>query len=134
MPGAGADGGSGRPPFYDAARLGGFFRMRGFPTNRFHDRAALYGAAEVRVIPDFNPLTGGILRPLEIDWIQLVAFAEVGRVAPTWSMTNWTQDLKWDAGVGFRFMARRTVVRIDTAWSEETWGMWVMVGHPFGLR
>jgi hypothetical protein len=126
--------GSGRPPPYEGARLGGFHRLRGYPAHRFHDSAALYGCAELRVIPDWNPLRGGILQPLQIDWLQFVGFAEAGRVAPSWSLSTFFDDPKWSAGIGTRLMARRTVVRLDAAWSDESWALWAMVGHPFGSR
>jgi len=35
-----------RPPFYDGANLGGYYRMRGYPKNRFNDRSVIYTAAE----------------------------------------------------------------------------------------
>ena len=44
------------PPFYNGAQLGGMSRMRGFPEERFHDRAGVYACAELRLIPYWNPL------------------------------------------------------------------------------
>lgn len=41
-----------RPPAYAGATLGGLWRMRAYPAQRFNDRAAIYYAAELRVIPE----------------------------------------------------------------------------------
>ncbi len=40
-------------------------------------------------------------------------------------------DMKWDAGVGFRAMAKGQIIRVDIAFSEEEVGLQMMVGHPF---
>jgi hypothetical protein len=44
-----------RPPAYTSSTLGGLWRMRGFPSQRFNDKAAIYYAAELRLIPEWNP-------------------------------------------------------------------------------
>jgi outer membrane protein assembly factor BamA len=43
---------SNRPLAYTGSTLGGLWRMRGFPTQRFNDKAAVYYAAELRLIPE----------------------------------------------------------------------------------
>lgn len=63
----------------------------------------------------FSPL----LKHLEIDWWQVVAFAEAGRVAPKYSAELFIKDLKWDVGLSFRVMAYRMPLRLDWAVSEE---------------
>lgn len=40
-------------------------------------------------------------------------------------------NLKWDAGIGRRFMMRHAVVRFDAAYSDETAGVWFFAGQPF---
>ncbi|UCD56923.1 MAG: BamA/TamA family outer membrane protein, partial [Candidatus Hydrogenedentota bacterium] len=123
---------SGEPPSFAGATLGGLFRMRGFPAARFNDQAAIYYAAELRLIPEWNPLAEiSFLEFLEIDWIQLVPFVEVGRVARGWNISELHSDMKWDAGFGLRLMAKRLVLRADAAASEEGFGVQMMVGHPF---
>jgi hypothetical protein len=123
---------SNQPPFYMGATLGGFYRMRAYPQYRFHDRSAVYYSAEARFTPYWNPI-GEFepLKPLQFDWMQFVGFAEVGRVAPSWSVGNLHSNMKWDVGVGFRAMLRKFVGRIDVAYGEEGGSTWVMVGHPF---
>jgi hypothetical protein len=123
---------NGEPPSFSGATMGGLFRMRGFSPSRFHDQAAIYYAAELRLIPDWNPLGNiSLLETLEIDWIQLVPFVEVGRVADAWNLSELHSDMKWDAGVGLRAMVKRLIARIDVAVSEEDVGVQMMVGHSF---
>lgn len=45
-----------QPPFYEGATLGGFYRMRAYPQNRFHDRSVVYSTTEYRYTLDWNPL------------------------------------------------------------------------------
>lgn len=57
-------------------------RMRGYPTSRFYDKAAIYHTAELRMIPEWNPLGAkSDLEWLEVDWIMFVPFIEIGRVS-----------------------------------------------------
>ena len=44
-----------RPPAYTGATLGGLWKMRAYPAQRFSDKAAIYYGAEYRVIPKWNP-------------------------------------------------------------------------------
>jgi outer membrane translocation and assembly module TamA len=110
--------------------LGGFYRMRGYPVDRFNDRSVLYTAAEYRYTLDWNPL-GNIswLRFLQSDWLQLVGFIEGGRVANEYG--DLFEDWKVDGGVGIRSMFAGAVVRLDVGVSEESTSAWVMFGHPF---
>ena len=121
-----------KPPFLDGARLGGWYRMKGFPNNRFNDRSVIYGAAEYRYTLDWNPVAGvNWLRWLHLDWFQLVPFVEVGRVAPDYDLGELFSDLKFDGGIGIRAMTAGAVVRFDTAFSEEGTNFWVMFQQPF---
>jgi outer membrane protein assembly factor BamA len=119
------------PPFYDGATLGGDTRFRGYPQNRFWDRAAIYGSAELRVIPNWNPLGNiKLLKPADITWMQWVVFGEVGRVAPEYSGSLFSH-LKADAGFGVRILANDTLVRFDVAASNEKVGIWARLSQPF---
>jgi hypothetical protein len=121
-----------RPPNYLGASLGSFDRLRGFPLYRFSDKAAVHYCAELRFTPDWNPLGDWkLLRVFEIDWWQFAPFVEVGRVAPEWDVAELHSDMKWDVGLGVRLMVMKSVVRLDTAVSDETVGIWAMVGLPF---
>lgn len=62
---------------------------------------------EYRIIPRWNPFEHlpWIQEKVGVKWIQLVVFAEEGRVAPTWQFQQWSSALKWDAGVALRFQA-----------------------------
>ena len=118
------------PPFLEGAKLGGFYRLRAYPNNRFNDRSVIYTTAEYRYTPKWNPI-GEVswLRWLKMDWMQLVGFVEGGRVADEYS--GLFSDWKADVGLGFRAMMAGGVVRFDYAVSDEGSAGWVMFGHPF---
>ncbi|MEI6859080.1 MAG: BamA/TamA family outer membrane protein [Shewanella sp.] len=119
-------------PYNEAATLGGFYRMRGFDQYRFHDKAAIYGAAEYRYTLKYNPIEDvNWLKFLKIDWFQLVGFVEAGRVGAEYTANELLTDLKYDAGFSVRFMAAGLLVRTDFAFSDEGGNTWVMVDHPF---
>ncbi|MFD2229533.1 BamA/TamA family outer membrane protein [Alkalimarinus sediminis] len=120
------------PPYNEGASLGGFYRMRGYSQNRFHDKAAIYMTAEYRYTLKYNPVEGvKWLRFLKLDWFQLVPFIEAGRVAPEYTANALLNDLKYDGGVSLRSMMAGLVVRADVAVSEEGGSLWFMVDHPF---
>lgn len=122
-----------RPPSYTGANLGGLWRMRGFPSQRFSDAAAVYYCAELRLIPDWNPFEAWpwFQRIVGVDWLQVVPFVEVGRVAPSYDVTNLHSSMKWDAGLGIRLSAKGFVIRADAAASDEDFGIQMMISQPF---
>lgn len=119
------------PPHYEGATLGGFFRMRGYPQQRFNDRSVIYVAGEYRYTPLWNPL-GRVswLQFLKMDWWQFALFAEGGRVANAYD-GELLQDWKLDAGAGVRAMVAGAVVRLDIGVSDEGINGWIMLGQPF---
>ena len=121
------------PPAYTGSTLGGLWRMRGFPSQRFNDKAAVHYAAELRVIPEWNPFDRWtwLQEHVGIEWLQFVPFVEVGRVAPTWNAAELHSDMKWSAGLGVRAWAKGIVARIDAAYSTEGVGIQMMISHPF---
>lgn len=123
----------GRPPPYRSPFLGGFDRLRAYDLYRFSDKAAVLYSAELRLIPQWHPLAWfNRLKFLQIDWWQFVPFAELGRVAPSWDIQELHTDMKWDLGLGLRFLINKSLFRIDTAFTENgTWSAYAMVGHPF---
>jgi len=120
-----------QPPMWEGARLGGWNRMRAYDSNRFNDKAAIYGAVEYRLIPDFNPMRDKKWNPIPIDWFQAVLFAEAGRVAPEYNLNTLMSDMKYDAGFSIRALAAKLPVRFDMAFGEEGSSMWIMVQQPF---
>jgi hypothetical protein len=124
---------SNRPPAYTGSTLGGLWRMRGFPSQRFNDRAATYSAAELRLIPEWNPFNNWprVQKYVGIKWLQFVPFMEIGRVAEDWSFSELYSDMKWDAGLGIRAWAQGIVIRIDSAYSNEGFGLQMMIAQPF---
>ena len=119
-----------RPPPWEGARLGGMFRMRGYNTDRFSDRAAIYGAMEYRAILNWNPFRKNDFIPVAVDWLQIVPFVEVGSVNEQYN-GNLFDDMKVDAGIGFRAMVAQIPVRVDIAYGDEGTSFWVMVFQPF---
>ncbi|MFQ5468594.1 MAG: hypothetical protein ACE5DS_10750, partial [Kiloniellaceae bacterium] len=122
-----------RPPAYTGATLGGLWRMRAFPAQRFSDKAALYYSAELRLMPKWNPFDDWpeVNRLLGVEWLQFVPFVEVDRVAPDYDLANLHSSMKWDAGLGLRLWAKGLVLRLDGAASDEGLGIQMMVGQPF---
>jgi hypothetical protein len=122
-----------RPPAYTGSTLGGLWRMRGFPSQRFNDKSAIYYAAELRLIPHWNPFErwDRVQKYVGIKWLQFVPFVEVGRVAPVWNLERLHSDMKWDVGLGVRAWAQGIVIRIDSAYSEEGVGVQMMIAQPF---
>ena len=122
-----------RPPAYAGATLGGLWKLRGYPSQRFSDKAAIYYGAEYRAIPRWNPFEDWpwLQEHLGVQWLQVVPFVEVGRVAPHWTISRLHSDVKWDAGLGIRAFLKGLTVRIDTAVSAEAVGIQMMVSQPF---
>ena len=119
-------------PYNEGATLGGFYRMRGFDQNRFHDKAAIYTSAEYRYTLKYNPIEDiNWLKFLRLDWFQVVGVVEAGRVAPEYTASTLLSDLKVDYGLSLRALTAGLVVRFDIAHSDEATNGWVMVDHPF---
>lgn len=124
-----------RPPTYKGANLGGLWRLRGYPATRFNDRAGIYYGLEYRHTLAWNPLKDFTLKgKLDVDWLQLVGFGEVGRVAPSWSFDELHKDMKWSAGAGLRAMVNHIILRFDFAGSEEEFIAQLFIGQPWPKR
>jgi outer membrane translocation and assembly module TamA len=122
-----------RPPTYTGATLGGLWKMRGYPSSRFSDRAAIYYCAELRLTLRKNPFDRWewIQKYLGVQWVQIVPFVEVGRVAPEWTMDKLHSDMKVDGGLGIRLMAKGMTIRADFAGSEEGFATQMIIAQPF---
>jgi len=122
-----------RPPTYTGSTLGGLFKMRGYPQQRFSDKAAIYYASELRWTLPWNPFDSSpfLQRHIGVRWIQVVPFIELGRVAPEWNLSELHSDLKLDGGIGIRVWAKGIVVRVDVAVSDEDFGVQMIIGQPF---
>ncbi|HEX6113545.1 MAG TPA: hypothetical protein VFZ10_14660 [Geminicoccaceae bacterium] len=122
-----------RPPAYAGATLGGLWRMRAYPSQRFNDRAAIYYAAELRVIPEWNPFDAwpAFQSYADVEWLQFVPFIELGRVAPEWDLGTLHSSMNWSVGLGIRAWASGFVVRVDTGVSEEGAQVQMMISQPF---
>ena len=123
---------NGKPPYFAGPTLGGFWRMRGYPANRFQDKAAVYYSAEYRLMPEWQPFGKiGVLDPLKIRWWQIVGLVEAGRVAPSWDVGELHSDMKVDIGIGLRGMFHASVGRVDFVVSEEGIAFSATVGQTF---
>ena len=125
-----------RPPSFTGATLGGPNRLRAFPRGRFSDKAAIYYAAELRLVPRFNPfgMIPYVRDHFYIPWWQVVPFIEIGQVAPHWSVSELHRDLKVSGGVGIRFFVGKTTVRLDIAGGEDGVRVQAAIGQPFHRR
>lgn len=123
---------SGKPPYFTGPTLGGFWRLRGYPSNRFHDKSAIYYGAEYRVMPEWQPFGGiHLLDPLRIRWWQVVGLVEAGRVAPEWDFGTLHSDMKYDVGIGVRGMFDTGIGRLDLVVSDEAVSIVAMFGQTF---
>jgi len=120
------------PPHYYGVTLGGLYRLRAYPIERFHDNSAIYYSAELRTIPKSDLLRNiGFLEFANLEWWEFAIFYETGRVAPNWDLKELHTSMKWDLGISLRVMAYNDIGRLDIAWSEEDTTIWLMYGHPF---
>jgi hypothetical protein len=122
-----------RPPAYTGATLGGLWKMRGYPSQRFSDRSAIYYCAELRLTSKWNPFDNWdwIQKYLGVQWVQVVPFVEAGRVAEEWTPDTLHSDMKIDGGLGFRVLAKGIVARIDVAGSDEGFTTQMIINQPF---
>jgi len=122
-----------RPPPGIGSSLGGYDRMRAYPSARFHDKAAVYYSAEFRLIPEANPFRDlSLFSYFDIDWMQIVGFVEAGRVSSNYNSDLFRHDLKVDGGISLRLMTYHAVVRLDWATSNEGNSIWAMYEQTFG--
>lgn len=120
------------PPHYLGVTLGGLYRLRAYPIERFHDTSAIYYSAEYRVIPKSDLLRKlTFLDFVNLQWWEIATFVEVGRVAPEWDFDELHDSMKSDIGVSLRIMANNDIGRLDLVWSEDDAAAWLMYGHPF---
>jgi len=120
------------PPHYFGVTLGGLYRLRGYPIERFHDKSAIYYSAEFRVIPKSDLLRRiTFLDFANLQWWEIAVFYEVGRVAPKWDFKELHESMKHDVGLSLRVMANHDIGRFDIVWSDEDTTAWLMYGHPF---
>ena len=125
-----------RPPLFAGASLGGIDRLKGYSTDRFNDRSAVFYAAEYRHMQKNNPFQSIFKSIPYIDELNLalwhwVAFAEVGRVHDEWDLSELHEDMKWDVGMGLRMNIEGVVVRLDVAKGEEETEVQMFIGHSF---
>jgi hypothetical protein len=123
---------SGNAPHFAGPSLGGMMRMKAYPRDRFHDRAAMHYAAEYLFIPQANIFPRiSAWRLLDVQWWQFAVIGELGRVAPEWDLKTLHTDMKWDVGLGVRAMFGTAVGRTDFMYGEEGFAMQAMFGQSF---
>jgi hypothetical protein len=121
-----------RPPAYAGAALGGLWRMRAYPSQRFNDRAAIYYAAELRD-PRLESVRGlaGVsgLRRGRVAPVRALHRARAGRTRLGSGGAAFQHE--WRAGLGIRAWASGFVLRVDTAFSDEGGKVQMMISQPF---
>ena len=119
-------------PYYVGPTLGGLYRLRAYPIERFHDTSAIYYSLEYRVIPESDLLRNiSFLEFANLQWWSLATFVEYGRVAPKWDLKELHESMKHDVGLSMRVMAAKDIARLDLVWSTDDTAAWLMYGHPF---
>lgn len=121
-----------RPPPYTGAYLGGRYRLRAYYEGRFNDRAAIYYGVEYRQIINWNPFNlWSVTKKLNVHWLQLAAFFELGRVSPEWNLSTLHTDMKWSTGGGIRIFMNSLILRMDGAYCKKGFYMQMFVDHAF---
>jgi hypothetical protein len=123
-----------RPPPYAGASLGGLNRMKGYPEGRFHDRSAVYYSMEYRHMINWNPLKDMKWltdRHAYVDWLQVVAGVEAGRVNDTFDLGDLHSDMNVGGLFGIRMMGNHVVLRADLGISKEGAAVQMSIDHPF---
>ena len=121
-----------RPPEYAGVRLGGLYRQRGFTSGRFTGRAAINYSLEYRVMPDWQPLQNWpVFDWYNVPWWQWVLFADVGRVADDYDISDLHQNMQTSFGGGVRFQVENIVIRTEVAWADNDNMFRIMVNQPF---
>ncbi len=122
----------GAPPYYKGASLGGFFRLKAYPTGRFNDKSAIYYSAEYRVIPAWQPLARWKwLQRMNFKWWQFTLLGEAGRVGPEYDLALLHEDMHWDVGLGVNVMLGSGIGRLDWVVGPEGAAIAVMAGQTF---
>lgn len=121
-----------RPQLFLSANLGGEKRLRSYPRYRFYDKAMIYYSLELRKNLGWNPFNlFSFTRDAGINFIQLGAFLDFGRVAPQWNLKTFHRRMKWSAGGGVRLFIEGLVVRVDVAGGKEGVLTQMFVDHAF---
>jgi hypothetical protein len=123
-----------RPASFAGAQLGGKNRFRAYYEGRFNDRSAICYIAEVRQVFKNNPLKDNkVLRKfgLDVKWMQMAYFIEMGRVADDWNAENLHKDMKGDFGVGLRINADKFLLRLDYAYGNDGSLVQMFIDQPF---
>ena len=122
----------GTGPSNMGAHLGGEDRLKAYPVGRFNDRAAIYYAAEVRLIPSWNGVKSWpIIRNTPFRWWQVTAFVETGRVAEEYDLGELHSDLNLSYGFGVGAMIGSQILRFTMATSDEATQAWFLTEKSF---
>lgn len=122
-----------RAPSFAGVTLGGWDKLRGYNSDRFHGRSAVSYSLEYRMMPKWNPLEDmPIIGPMyDIPWWQWTLFMDAGRVADNFDVHELHRDMKTSFGGGIRFRVEGVTVRTEVASGAEEWYFRVFVNQPF---
>lgn len=111
-------------PFFYQAMLGGEGLLRGFPEDRFIDRAAWEAEVEQRIRLYESHIFG-----VTTDW-RIDPFAAVGQVYGTWNQI--VSRPQPAVGVGLRAWVKPNVLgRVDLAYASEGLNAYIVLGYPY---
>lgn len=122
-----------RPPSFAGVSLGGWDKLRGYNTERFHGRSAVSYSLEYRAVPLWQPLENlAVIGPLyDIPWWQWTLFVDAGRVADDFDLRELHTDMKYSVGGGIRFKVEGVTVRTEIASSKEDNRLRIFINQPF---
>ena len=120
------------PPEFEQVTLGGYDRMRAYPHERFHDKAAIYYGLEHRYTFAINPINLLPLPSFVPDFdLQLASFFELGRVHNEYSFSELNSDMNWSAGLGLRGNHEGSTGRLGFAIGDDVYAFYLGASYPW---
>ena len=116
-----------------ASSLGGFSRLRSYPTGRFKGAHTIFYGSEIRwnLTDESTPFDILIMRDIRTSW-QIALFYEMGTVADKRSELGdiWRST----TGIGLRMVtASGMVFRADLATGKEGFSPSIFIGYPWEI-
>ncbi len=116
-----------------ASSLGGFSRLRSYPTGRFKGAHTVFYGSELRwnLTNECTPFDIGIMRDIRTSW-QIALFYEIGSVAD--NRSDLGDIWRSTTGIGLRLVtASGMVFRADLATGREGFSPSIFIGYPWEL-
>ena len=121
-----------RPQLFAGSNLGGVKYLRSYKDFRYYDKSLIYYSAELRQKLPWNPFNNwDLTKNIGVDFLQAVAFFDLGRVAPEWKLSTLHSNMQYSAGGGIRLFVGGIVARLDVAAGKEGVLTQMFIDHPF---